>query len=337
VISPIDGTPAAAAGLKPGDLITAVDGKTVEGLTLTDAIGEMRGEPDTKVTLIVKRAEDNKPIVVTLTRQIIQIESVKSRLIGDIGVIRVSEFTEQTDTGVRAAMKSLRAEAGGRLRGIILDFRNDPGGLLDQAIAVANDFLSSGRIVSTRGRHADDNEMWSAKSSNDISGHLPVVVLTNSGTASAAEIVSGALQDNHRALVLGTQTFGKGSVQTIFPLQGKGAIRLTTALYFTPLDRSIQGVGITPNVVVEETFTPAPHFTPQHEADLRHILTNPNEKKQAPPPPPAEMPAVAQQIPRVPPQNWPKLDPANPATDFQLQQGLVLVRAMPAESKSVAR
>jgi carboxyl-terminal processing protease len=337
VVSPIDGTPAAAAGLRPGDLITAVDGKTVQGLSLNDAVAEMRGAPDTKVLLTVKRVSVSDPIAVTLTRQIIRVETVKSRLIGDIGVIRISEFTERTDPGVRAALKSLRTQSGGRLRGLIVDLRNDPGGLLDQAIAVSNDFLPTGGIVSTRGRHPDDNQSWSAKASDDVSGGLPIVVLTNNGTASASEIVAGALQDNHRALVLGTQTFGKGSVQTIFPLAGNGAMRLTTALYYTPSGRSIQGVGITPNVEVNETRKPAPHFAPEHEADLQHVRSNPDEAKPAPPPPPAELPLVAQQIPKLPPENWPALDPAKPATDFQLQQGLVLLRAMAAESRAAAR
>lgn len=337
VVSPIDGTPAAAAGLRPGDLITAVDGKTVEGLSLNDAVTAMRGPPNSKVRLIVKRQGVNDPILLTLVRQIIHVETVKSQLIGDIGVVRVSEFTEQTDSGVHAALKSLRAESGGHLRGLILDLRNDPGGLLDQAIAVSNDFLGSGGIVSTRGRHPDDDQSWTAKASNDVSGNLPVVVLTNNGTASAAEIVSGALQDDHRALVLGTQSFGKGSVQTLFPLPGHGAIRLTTARYYTPSGRSIQGVGITPNVVVEETRDPPPHFAPEHEADLRHILSNPGEAKPVPAPPPTDLPAVAQQIPKLPPANWPKLDPAKPATDFQLQQGLVLVRGMEAWSKAASR
>ncbi len=337
VVSPIDGTPAAAAGLRPGDLITAVDGKTVEGLSLNDAVTQMRGPPNTKVNLIIKRQAVTDPIALTLTRQIIHLETVKSRLIGDIGVIRVSEFTEQTDSGLRAALKSLRAESNGHLRGLVLDMRNDPGGLLDQAIAVSNDFLSSGAIVSTRGRHSEDDQSWSAKTSNDVSGNLPVVVLTNNGTASAAEIVAGALQDNHRALVLGTQSFGKGSVQTLFPIAGHGAIRLTTARYFTPSGRSIQGVGITPNVEVEETRDPAPHFAPEHEADLRHILSVPGAEKAVPAPPAADLPAIAQQIPKMPPENWPKLDPAKPETDFQLQQGLVLVRAMEGSSKAALR
>jgi carboxyl-terminal processing protease len=337
VVSPIDGTPAAEAGLRPGDLITSVNGKTVEGLSLNDAVTEMRGPPNTIVHLIIKRPKVTDPIALALTRQIIHIETVKSRLIDDVGVIRVSEFTEQTDSGLHAALKSLRAESGGHLRGLILDMRNDPGGLLDQAIAVSNDFLVSGGIVATRGRHPDDNQSWSAKPNNDVSGNLPIVVLTNNGTASAAEIVAGALQDNHRALVLGTQSFGKGSVQTLFPLPGHGAIRLTTARYYTPSGRSIQGVGITPNVEVEQTRDPVPHFAPEHEADLRHILVNPDEQNPVPAPPLADLPAGAQQIPKLPPENWPAFDIAKPATDFQLQQGLVLVREMGAWSKAVSR
>jgi carboxyl-terminal processing protease len=338
VISPIDGTPAAAAGLLPGDLITAVDGKTVQGLSLNDAVAAMRGSPNTTVRLIVKRENVTDPITVTLTRQIIQVETVKSRLMGDIGVIRISEFTERTDPGVRAAMKSLQAQAGGHLRGLIVDLRNDPGGLLDQAIAVSNDFLSSGGIVSTRGRHSEDNQAWTAKPSDDISGGLPIVVLTNNGSASASEIVAGALQDDRRALVLGTQSFGKGSVQTIYPLPaGDGAIRLTTARYYTPSGRTIQGVGITPNVEVAESRTPTPHFAPEHEADLRNVLTIPGQDKAVPPPPPADLPSAAAQIPKLPPEGWPKLDPTKPATDFQLQQGLVLVHAMVSDSRAASR
>src|ERR1700744_4850478 len=214
VVSPIDDTPAAAAGLKPGDLITAVNGKTVEGLSLNDAGTEMRVPPNTILHLIVKREGVDKPIVLTLTRQIIHIETVKSRLVGDIGVIRVSEFTEQTDTGVHNALRSLRAESNGHLRGLILDLRNDPGGLLDQAVAVSNDFLDGGGIVSTRGRHADDNQSWSAKPSDDIAGNLPVVVLTNNGTASAAEIVAGGLQEDRRGVGLGAEAVGQGAGRT---------------------------------------------------------------------------------------------------------------------------
>jgi carboxyl-terminal processing protease len=338
VVSPIDGTPAAAAGIRPGDLITAVNGKSLAGVSLNDAIVEMRGPPNTQLSLILKREGIQDPITLTLTRQIINVKSVTSQLINDIGVIRISEFTEQTNPGVVAAMRGLRTASAGRLRGLVLDLRNDPGGLLSQAIAVSKDFLDTGGIVSTRGRHEDDDQSWSAEAAKDISGGLPIVVLTNNGTASASEIVAGALQDNRRALVLGTQSFGKGSVQTLFPLQGNGAIRLTTARYYTPSGRSIQGVGITPNVVVEESRTPAPHFAPEHEADLRHVLTNNGGTTPAsPPPPPVDLPAVAQQIPRLPPVGWPKLDPTKPATDFQLQQGLVLVRALAAGPQAAAR
>jgi carboxyl-terminal processing protease len=252
-------------------------------------------------------------------------------------VIRISEFTEQTQPGVRAALTSLRDQAGGKLRGLILDLRNDPGGLLDQAVAVANDFVDHGVIVSTRGRHSDDDHAWSARASDDVSGSLPIVVLTNNGTASAAEIVAGALQDDHRALVLGTRSFGKGSVQTLIPMPGNGAIRLTTARYYTPSGRSIQGLGITPDVVVEASRTPEPHFGPEHEADLLHILSNSGSTAQAAPAPPADMPPIAQQIPHLPPPDWPALDPAKPATDFQLQQGLTLVRAMAASQQAMSK
>ncbi len=337
VVSPIDGTPAADAGIKPGDLITAVDGKTVEGLSLTQAVKEMRGAPNTKLRLTIKRDGQTQPLELTLVRQIIRVQTVKSRLAGDIGVIRISEFTEQTQPGLRAAIATLRQQNGGRLRGLVLDLRNDPGGLLDQAVAVANDFIDRGVIVSTRGRHADDNHSWSASPGDMIAGNLPIVVLTNNGTASAAEIVAGALQDDHRALILGIRSFGKGSVQTLIPMPGNGAIRLTTARYYTPLGRSIQGLGITPDVEVHATRTAEVHFGPEREADLLHILSNKGSSASAPAAPPADLPPMAQQIPSLPPEGWPALDPKNPETDFQLQQGLVLVRAMAAGQQAVSR
>ncbi len=336
VVSPIDGTPAAEAGVQPDDMIIAVDGKTVDGLSLHDAVAEMRGPPDTVVRLTVRRQGRSQPLEFTLTRQIIHVQTVKSQLIGHIGVIRISEFTQQTSPGLRAAVGQLRAEAGGGLRGLVLDLRNDPGGLLDQAITVAGDFLDQGTIVSTRGRHPDDNRSWSAGPGDDLVGNLPVVVLINNGTASAAEIVAGALQDNRRALLVGTQSFGKGSVQSLIPLSGNGAVRLTTARYYTPSGRSIQDLGITPDVQVEATATPLPHFWPAHEADLLHTLSN-DADKPATPPPAADLPAAARQIPRLPPPGWPKFDPNKPATDFQLQQGLVLVRAMIAGRQAVSR
>jgi carboxyl-terminal processing protease len=280
------------------------------------------------VQLTVKRAGQDQPLTFTLKRQVIQVHPVTGKLLGDVGVIRISEFTEQANSGLRDALAKLRAEAGGRLHGLVLDLRNDPGGLLDEAVSVSNDFLDHGPIVSTRGRHPEDNRIWYARSNGDVVGNLPVVVLVNNGTASAAEIVAGALQDDRRALVLGTQSFGKGSVQTLIPLPNNGAIRLTTARYYTPSGRSIQGLGITPNVVVNESDKPEAHFGPAHEADLLHILTNAGGNTAPPPPPSADLPAVAQQIAKLPPPGWPAFDPAKPATDYQLQQGLVLVRAM---------
>jgi carboxyl-terminal processing protease len=336
VVSPIDGTPAARAGLMPGDLITALDGKTVEGLSLHEAVTEMRGPPDTTLRLTVKRYGQSQPLEFTLTRQIIHVQTVTSRLLGDIGVVRISEFTEQTNPGVREALKTLRTESGGRLRGLVLDLRDDPGGLLDQAIAVSNDFLDHGGIVATRTRHAENDHVWYADSDGNVGANLAVVVLVNNGTASAAEIVAGALQDNRRALVLGTQSFGKGSVQTLIPLPGNGAIRMTTARYFTPSGRSIQGLGITPNVVVEATSKPAPHFGPEHEADLLHVLSNTGGDKPAALPPAADLPAAARQIPRLPPPDWPAFDLTKPATDFQLQQGLVLVRVIAAAQRAAS-
>ncbi len=337
VVSPIDDTPAARAGLQAGDLIVAVNGKSVEGLSLHDAVAEMRGPPATTLSLTVKRQGQTAPLTFTLTRQIIHVQTVKSRLLGDVGVIRITEFTEQANPGLRAALRKLRAQANGGLRGIVLDLRNDPGGLLDQAIAVANDFLDHGDIVSTRGRRARDDQNWSAEADQDVSRRLPVVVLINNGTASASEIVAGALQDNRRALVLGTQSFGKGSVQTLIPLDGNGAVRLTTARYYTPSGRSIQGLGITPNVEVHATRKPEPHFGPEHEADLLHVLANQGGDKPAVPPLPVAMPVAAQQIPHLPPADWPAFNVDKPATDFQLQQALLLVRAMATGPQAASR
>lgn len=322
VISPIDGTPAARAGIKPGDLITAADGKTLMGMSLSDAVDKLRGAPNTKVTLTIKRAGDDKPLQLTLTREIIHMQVAKSHLYNDIGYVRLSLFNDDTDNALRSAIDKFRKERGNKLRGIVLDLRNNPGGLLDQAVDVADDFLNGGTIVSTHGRHSVDDHTWSA-GSGDITGGLPLVVLVNNGSASASEIVSGALQDNGRALIMGTRTFGKGSVQTLFPLHGDGAIRLTTARYYTPDGRSIQGQGITPDVVVHEGDTPEASFGPEHESDLNNTLKN--GEKPAPPRPPVPL---AANIPSKPPANWPKYDPTKPDTDFQLQQALKLVTSM---------
>ncbi|MGC8470481.1 MAG: S41 family peptidase, partial [Acetobacteraceae bacterium] len=269
VISPIDGTPAAKAGMKPGDLIVAIDKKSVEGMSLNQAVNRMRGPPNSKIELLIKRPGVKAPIDLTLTREVIQVKAVHYKLYGDIGYIRLSAFTEQANPGVRHAIAALKREAHGKIGGYILDLRNNPGGLLDQAVAVANDFLNQGEIVSTRGRHPIDDERWDAKP-GDLTAGAPLVVMVNAGSASASEIVTGALQDNRRAVVLGVRSFGKGSVQTIIPIPGHGALRLTTARYYTPSGRSIQDLGITPDILVHEQHNPAASFPPLRESDLTH-------------------------------------------------------------------
>src|SRR5271170_87621 len=250
VVSPIDDTPAARAGLKPGDLITHLDGDPVQGMTLPEAVEKMRGLIGSEIKLTIRR-EGKDPFDVKLTRATIKIQSVRSHLEGDtIGYIRITSFTEQTDVGLANAMKNLKQLAGNKLTGIVLDLRNNPGGLLDQAVAVSDAFLDKGEIVSTRGRRADDAQRYNAHP-GDITGGLPIVVLINGGSASASEIVAGALQDHRRAILLGTRSFGKGSVQTVIPLPGNGAMRLTTARYYTPSGRSIQAKGIDPDIAVE--------------------------------------------------------------------------------------
>src|SRR6266571_8778871 len=250
VVSPIDDTPAAHAGLKPGDLITHLDGTPVQGLTLPEAVDRMRGLINTDITLTIRR-EGREPFDVKLTRAIIKIQSVRSHIESkNIGYIRITSFNEQTDVGLANALKSLKQQANNKLIGVVLDLRNNPGGLLDQAVAVSDAFLDKGEIVSTRGRRADDAQRYNARA-GDIASGLPVAVLINGGSASASEIVAGALQDHHRAILLGTRSFGKGSVQTIIPLAGHGAMRLTTARYYTPSGRSIQAKGIDPDIVIE--------------------------------------------------------------------------------------
>ncbi|HEY1506972.1 MAG TPA: S41 family peptidase [Stellaceae bacterium] len=275
VVSPIDDTPAAQAGLKPNDLIVAIDGEPVQGMTLTDAVNKMRGPVNSSIKLNIKRG-DAAPFDVTLKRAVVKIQSVKSQPEGDdIGYIRIASFNEQTDSGVKNALKSLQAKDGAKLAGIVLDLRNNPGGLLDQGIAVVNDFVDKGEIVSTRGRHPEDAQRYDAKPPGDLTHGLPMVVLINGGSASASEIVAGALQDHHRAILLGTRSFGKGSVQTIIQVPGNGAMRLTTARYYTPSGRSIQAEGIEPDIVVEAAkIQKISEGQIQHEADLRGALKN---------------------------------------------------------------
>jgi len=328
VVSPIDDTPAARAGVKAGDLITSIDGATVQGLSLNDAVDKMRGPANSTIKLTLKREGVDTPVVLSMQREVIHIQVVKSHLEGEIGYIRLTSFNEQTDPGLRAAVLKLKAQAGDHLHGFILDLRNNPGGLLDQAVSVSDDFLEQGEIVSTRARHADESQRWNAKP-GDITGGLPLVVLTNGGSASASEIVAGALQDHKRAVVVGQKTFGKGSVQTVIPLPGNGAMRLTTARYYTPSGRSIQGLGITPDVEVASSRTETPHFGPERESDLNHVLKNQGGTPQAGTAAPrTDLPPIASSIPKLPPEGWPTFDATKPDTDFQLQQGLVVIRAM---------
>jgi carboxyl-terminal processing protease len=340
VISPIDDTPAARAGVKAGDLITAINGKTVQGLALSDAVDQMRGPPNSKITLTLHRDGVDKPIDVSMQREIIKIQVIKQRMEPDgIGYVRLSQFTEQADAGLKKAVQQLREQAakdsaGGKLKALVLDLRNNPGGLLDQAVAVSSDFIDEGEIVSTRARHAEDSQRWNAKGGDIIEG-LPLVVLINNGSASSSEIVAGALQDHRRAVLVGTKSFGKGSVQTVIPLPGNGAMRLTTARYYTPSGRSIQGLGITPDVTVHATREEQARFGPEHEADYNHVLSNTGGTPEQAEPPRTDLPAMAKEIPDKPPEDFPKFDLAKPdQTDFQLQEGVALAKAMAAQTRA---
>ncbi|HEY7610156.1 MAG TPA: S41 family peptidase [Alphaproteobacteria bacterium] len=276
VVAPIDDTPAAKAGIQAGDYITHIDGKSVVGWTLKEAVDKLRGPVDTKVTIKVRRGE-KEPFDVTLTRAVITVKSVRSRIEGNIGIIRITSFTEQTDMGVREALANFKQKLGDKWVGVVLDLRNNPGGLLDQAIAVSDEFLDSGEIVSTRGRDGKVTSRFNAKKGDGAEGK-PVIILVNGGSASASEIVAGALQDHRRAIVMGTQTFGKGSVQTIVPLGNQGAMRLTTARYYTPSGRSIQAVGVTPDITVEQgKFEAANSGETRRERDLKGALQNPDD------------------------------------------------------------
>jgi len=331
VISPIDGTPAAKAGVKPGDVIVAIDGKPIIGITLTKAVDLMRGPPGSDITLTIKRAGVDKPIIDKLTRATIHVQAVKDKLYGRVGYMRLASFSENADRDIRRAVRKLRQESHGKVDAYVLDLRNNPGGLLNQGIAVANDFLSAGEIVSTHGRHSSDDEVWYAHPGDTLVKHAPIVILVNSGTASAAEIVSAALQQNRRAVVMGTRTFGKGSVQTIFTIPGHGALRLTTALYYTPSGKSLQDYGVQPDVEVHETNNPKDHFPKIREADMPNAFHNPSGLKTPILPPKLVLPPIVKSIAPRPPANWPKLVVDKPATDYQLQMALKLANAMAAQ------
>lgn len=274
VISPIDGNPAQKAGIKSGDYITAIDGQQVMGMTLDEAVSKMRGKLGTKVKLTIRRPSE-KPFDVTLKRSEIKIQSVKDEIKGgDVIYVRISSFNEDIDKMVEKAIASAQKKLKNKAKGLVLDLRNNPGGLLDQAIAVSDLFLDQGEIVSTRSRNEEDNIKYSAKAGDILKG-LPIVVMINDGSASASEIVAGALQDHKRAIILGEKSFGKGSVQTLIPLAKYGAMRLTTARYYTPSGRSIQAKGIEPDVEVKPAKVEViENEYERSEAELKNALKN---------------------------------------------------------------
>ena len=282
VVSPIDGTPAAEAGITSGDFITAVDGENLLGLTLDEAVELMRGPVGSEIIITVVREDVDQPFDVSIIRDTIKLTAVRSRVEGDTVVLRITTFSDQTYPSLEEQLTEQVAEAGGieNVNGFVIDLRNNPGGLLNQAIAVSDAFLDAGEITSTRGRDPDDGQRWNARE-GDLAEGLPMVVLINGGSASASEIVAGALQDHRRAIVIGTNSFGKGSVQTVMPLRGDSAMRLTTARYYTPSGRSIQALGISPDIIVEQPrIDPTAEVVEQEErntrseADLRGSLSN---------------------------------------------------------------
>ncbi len=281
VIAPIEDTPAFKAGLKTNDLITHIDGKPVQGLSLSQAVEKMRGPVNSKINLTISRPEEKKSFDVEIIRKVIKIASVKGRIEGKTIYIRISSFSEQTFSGLKKEVKKLNAELNKESNGVILDLRGNPGGLLSQAIKVSDAFLDKGEIVSTRGRKKNDSQRYNARKGDIITG-LPMIVLINSGSASASEIVAGALQDHGRAVIMGTKSFGKGSVQTIMPISGFGALRLTTSLYYTPSGISIQAKGITPDITVEQVRLNTEDSSKfRSEANLRnHIEADKKSDKQ---------------------------------------------------------
>jgi carboxyl-terminal processing protease len=277
VIAPIYDTPAEKAGLQPGDFITHIDGTAIRGLTLNDAVEMMRGKVNTDIVLTIIRKGEQTPFDVTLTRAVIKIQSVRAEPKDDIGYIRITKFNEQTASGLQRAIADMREEIGPEIKGLVIDLRNNPGGLLDQAISVSDAFLDKGEIVSTRPRDTENTERYNARS-GDLSEGLPIVVLINDGSASASEIVAGALQDHRRAVIMGTRSFGKGSVQTILPMPGNVALRLTTARYYTPSGKSIQEVGIVPDIIVPQARVESIEAdTRRSEASLSGALRNEDE------------------------------------------------------------
>jgi carboxyl-terminal processing protease len=312
-VTAMDDTPAQKAGIESGDYITAIDGTSILGLPLNDAVSKMKGDPGSKLTLTIVRTGKDQPFDVTLTREIITVKSVKTRMEGDYGYLRIASFQENTAAEAQAALSDLMKQ-NPKMKGLILDLRNNPGGLLEQSVGVADMFLNGGEIVSQRGRQPDDIIRYQAKKGDMLNG-LPLVVLTNGGTASAAEIVSGALQDQHRAEIVGETTFGKGSVQSVIELGDNRAVKLTTARYYTPSGRSIQKTGITPDLVVAQSRDQAKYIATAAlqytEAAYANALDADEGKKRVPP--------VEQE---VPPDGF-----DIKKGDFELQRGLDVLAA----------
>lgn len=319
VVSPIDDTPAHRAGLEPNDYISHIDGEPVMGLTLNEAVEQMRGPVNSRIVITVLR-QGEEPFDVTIVRDVIRIRSVRARAEDDIAYIRITSFNEQTYAGLVDSLEDLRTEIGEDLKGVVVDLRNNPGGLLDQAVQVSDAFLNEGEIVSTRGRREENVQLFNARP-GDIAEGLPVAILINGGSASASEIVAGALKDHNRAVIVGTQSFGKGSVQTIVPLPGNGAMRLTTARYYTPNGESIQAKGIEPDVIVEQATIQVQNGAGRREQDLRNHLEDGETE--------AEESGTIDPIPEIiegDPAEEAAAAPEPGVQDYQLQRALDLIR-----------
>lgn len=334
VVSPIDDTPAAKAGMKPGDYISEIDGTAVMGLTLQEAVEKMRGPVGSTVKITVLREGAKEPLIINLKRDLIKIQSVRSRSEDDVVYLRITSFSENTAEAMVAAFEKEKKNIGAKLKGVVLDLRNNPGGLLDQAIYMSDSFLEQGEIVSTRSRKPEDSRRYSAKP-GDITGGLPVVVLINEGSASASEIVAGALKDHKRAVVLGIKSFGKGSVQTVIPIEGHGAIRLTTARYYTPSGVSIQAKGITPDIEVQQAKVETLKTSGFNlaEENLPGHLTN-DQREDTPATAPTDAKKDKKDLRKDTKKDGAKEDDAskqtkeNAADDYQLSRALDLIRAL---------